>query len=463
MISNIGKKIIFCLPIIILIAVGFYLKKKVNFYLSNKLIFPNVYVDKINVSGKNKEEFYSIFNYKNKALKKIKIEVFFNKEKIATFSGEALNLSLDNETAYLQAFLIGRSPYFLARLQQQLTSMLKLRKYFFINNIKYNKEIIDDFINRMEEIHNQPAQNALFNFQNGRVIAFKKEKQGKEIDSQNFYKNLNHSLIEIKNNPQNKVILLKIKVIEPEITLAKSNNFGIEELIAEGKSNFSHSSQERIHNIILASSKFHGILIPKGNILSFNETVGDVSLLTGYKPAYIIKEGKTVLGDGGGICQVSTTLFRAALKAGLEIIERHPHAYRVSYYENDSPPGFDATVFAPNIDLKIKNNTPAYLLIETEIDKLNSQLFFRFYGKKDQRMIEISPIAIWNQTPPPSPLYQDDPTLKKGVIKQIDFPAWGSKTNFHYKVTLNKKVIFEKDFFSFYKPWRAVFLVGIGD
>ncbi len=191
----------------------------------------------------------------------------------------------------------------------------------------------------------------------------------------------------------------------------------LKKLLSIGKSDFSHSIPERIHNIILASSKFNGILIPKDKIFSFNEIVGEISSLTGYKPAYIIKQGKTVLGDGGGVCQVSTTLFRAALNAGLPIIERIPHAYRVSYYENDSKPGFDATVFAPNVDLKIKNDTPAYILIQTEVDKEKNLLFFKLYGKKDNRKIEISPVTIWDVTPPPPPLYQDDPYFKKRSSK----------------------------------------------
>jgi vancomycin resistance protein YoaR len=86
--------------------------------------------------------------------------------------------------------------------------------------------------------------------------------------------------------------------------------------------------------------------------------------------------GKTVLGDGGGICQVSTTLFRAALNSGLPISEYHAHAYRVGYYENDAKPGLDATVFGPTVDFKFINNTPASILIQTIVDKENNKLLF---------------------------------------------------------------------------------------
>ena len=128
------------------------------------------------------------------------------------------------------------------------------------------------------------------------------------------------------------------------------------------------------------------------------------------------------MGDGGGVCQVSTTFFRAALNTGLPITERHAHAYRVGYYENDSGPGLDATIFSPDVDLKIKNDTPGAILIQTEIDKENNLLYFRLYGKKDGRTAEISPVTVTSEQPPLPPLYQDDLTLKKGVTKQINFP-----------------------------------------
>lgn len=463
MIAKNKFKIIAILFILILIGSLFFFKKKVDFYLKNNLIFPNVYIDNILVGEKNKNEVIKILNQKYKHLSQNKIEVVFENEKIATFSAKNLNLTIDSETAYLQAFLIGRTPNLSSRLYQQLASILKIKKYFITLNIKYNLDPIDLILDNIKEKYEKPARNALFTFENRKVIAFRQEELGKEVLVDEFYKDFKKAIVQIKEKPKKITLTIKSKIIEPEITLAKANSFGIEELIGEGRSDFSHSIPERIHNIILASSKFNGVLIPKDKIFSFNETVGDISSLTGYKPAYIIKEGKTVLGDGGGVCQVSTTLFRAALNAGLPIIERHAHAYRVYYYENDSKPGFDATVFAPSVDLKIKNNTPAYILIQTQVDKNNNLLYFYLYGKRDNRIVEISPVKVWDIVPPPPPLYQDDPTLKKGIVKQIDFPAWGAKANFHYKVTKENQILFEKDFFSSYKPWQAVYLVGVGE
>ncbi len=425
-------------------------------------IYPNVYVEGIAFGGKNKQEVIDFFNKKNRHLQNKAISVIYQKETVATFSGRQLALAYDSEGIAQRAYLIGRSPYFLSNLYQKIASILKLTRFDFSAPINWDKHQGREFIGSFEEKYNRPAKNALFKFEEGRVMSFRQEEKGLMIESEKFLSDFEKSIYSLSKEQKNQKVIVQSRVIEPEITLSKANSLGIEEFIAEGKSNFSHSISERIHNIILASSKFNGILIPPNEVFSFNKTVGDISSLTGYKPAYIIKGGKTVLGDGGGVCQVSTTLFRAALNAGLPIVERTAHAYRVGYYENDSKPGFDATVFDP-VDLKIKNDTPAHILIQTEVDTDNYTLTFRFYGKKDNREVFISPVTIYDVQPPPPPVYQDDPTLKKGEEKQIDFPAWGSKVTFDYKVTKNGQTTFEKSFFSDYRPWQAVYLKGTAE
>ncbi|MCX7880951.1 MAG: VanW family protein [Patescibacteria group bacterium] len=438
----------------------FFFKKNQAF--ENK-IYPYVLINGINFGKKDKSKVKAFFDKENKKLQKYQFSIVFKNDVVATFSAHQINLHYDSQGAAERAFLIGRSKHFPSRFYQQIATIFLKKSFSIFIYPSYDKQTVKEYLNILKEKYQYPAKNALFKFENGKVTAFQKEKNGLQIEEEKFLTDFDKTIFQIKNQPFQKKINLTYQIIQPEITLASSNKFGIEELIGQGQSNFSHSIPERIHNIILGSSKFNGILIKKGEILSFNKTIGDVSSLTGYKPAYIIKNGKTVLGDGGGICQISTTLFRAALNAGLPIVERHSHAYRVSYYENDAKPGLDATVFAPSIDLKIENNTPAYILIQTEVDKQNNLLYFYLYGKKDGRKIEMSQPILWDVVLPPEPKYQDDPTLKKDVIKQIDFPAWGGKANFHYKVIKNGEIIFEKDFFSVYKPWQAVFLVGTAD
>lgn len=458
------KKIVIVFFSLILFIVLLYTKTFIEQEnkLNNKL-YPFVFIDNTDFGNQTKTEVIKYFDVKNRRLKNIFFQVVLDNQSVASLSGKQISLHYDGQGLAERAYLIGRSSNTLSRYYQKIASIFFKQSFKIESNLDYDKESVKQVLAVLEDNYNRPAKNALFKFENGKVINFASEVKGIELNRDEFLSRFAVAVFEIKSKPVNKKVILKKRVIEPEITLAEANDLGIEEFIGEGKSDYTHSIPERVHNVILATSKFNGVLIPKNKILSFNETVGDISSLTGYQPAYIIKEGKTVLGDGGGVCQVSTTLFRAALNSGLPIIERHPHAYRVGYYENDAKPGLDATVFAPSTDLKIQNNTPAYILIQTEIDQANNLLYFRFYGKKDNRKVELTTPVIWDVQSPPAPLYQDDPTLKKGVTKQVDFPAWGSKATFNYKVTYADGKVMKDSFFSSYKPWQAVYLVGTQD
>ncbi|MDO8497911.1 MAG: VanW family protein [bacterium] len=426
-------------------------------------LYPNVYVDNVSVGRKTKKEITDFYKKKGDMLKNFNLKVVYENIPIATFSASKLRVHSDGEEVTDRAYLVGRSSHMSSRFYQKISALFNFASYTFETRIVYDKTSLNDFISDTEDNYNKPAKNALFSFENSKVVSFREDKKGIKINSTKFMEDVDKTIMENNKKVADRTVVLTHSLVDPEITLKNSNIYGIEELIGEGVSNFSHSIPERIHNITIAASKFNGVLIPKDKVFSFDDTIGDISSLSGYKPAYIIKNGRTVLGDGGGVCQVSTTLFRAALNTGIPIVERHAHAYRVLYYENDSKPGFDATIFTPTIDLKIKNDTRGHILIQTQIDAENNLLYFRFYGKKDGRRVELTTPVLYDQSPPPEPLYQDDPTMKKGVVKQIDYPAWGGKSKFSYKVIRGSETIFGEDFLSVYRPWQAVYLVGTAD
>lgn len=436
------------------------------YYMEQRLdnrLYPNITIDNVPVGRKTRSEVLALFREREDRVKKAVLSVVYESTPVATFSGSLLGLQTNMNEIYDKAYLVGRSSNAPSRLMQKILTLLGLHQFPFSSHVQYNKQYVTDTLSQFEDSYNRPAKNALFKFENDRVTSFAKEELGNRVLITELMQNIDQSVKSLKYQQQDFSFTLKQEPVQPEITLSKANGFGIEEEIGMGMSNYTHSIPTRIHNVLLAASKFNGVLIPKGETFSFDNTIGDISAQTGYQPAYIIKDGKTVLGDGGGVCQVSTTLFRAALAAGLPIVEQHPHAYRVSYYENDSKPGLDATVFAPYVDLKIKNDTDAAILIQTSADEDNMLLYFRLYGKKDGRNIEMSTPTLYDVGPPPDPLYQDDPTLKRGEVKQVDFAAWGGKTSFHYKVTRGDAILFEKQFNAVYRPWQAVFLVGTQD
>ena len=265
-------------------------------------------------------------------------------------------------------------------------------------------------------------------------------------------------LINIHVTTANREITLPILVVRPQVADDDGPNLGIVELVSEGITYFKGSSAERVHNIQAASSRFHGLVIPPGQTFSFNEHLGEVSAETGYEESVIIFGDRTRVGIGGGVCQVSTTAFRAAFWGSFPILERSAHGFRVSWYE--PPVGLDATVYSPWVDLKFLNDTSYYLLIETEADTQTGTLTFRFYSTSTGRTVEMEGPFEENVVPHGEPVYEDDPTLPKGTTKQAEWARDGVDVTIYRIIKEGNEVIAREKFFSRYEPWQAVYLVG---
>jgi vancomycin resistance protein YoaR len=235
---------------------------------------------------------------------------------------------------------------------------------------------------------------------------------------------------------------------------------GITENVVTQQTFFAGSPAARMTNIQVAASKLHGVIVGPGEVFSFGHFLGDVSLNEGYAEALIIANGQTVEGVGGGVCQVSTTAFRAAFYGGYPIIERWPHAYRVGYYERGYGPGLDATVFVPEVDFKFKNDTPYHLLIETYTDAARGTLTFKFYSTSDGREVTVSDPLVENVKPHGPPVYEEDPTLPAGEIKQVDYAVDGADVTVTRTVRRDGAVISEDTVFTRYYAWQAVYRVG---
>lgn len=295
------------------------------------------------------------------------------------------------------------------------------------------------------------------------VKKFEPHREGRSIDRGQTQARLLQALNDLDNEStlSAQTVPLSFVTVEPETPLGKTNSLGIQELIGVGTSTYFGSIANRVYNIGLTSSRLHATLVPPGKEFSFNQSVGEISAQTGYKSAYVIRNGRTELGDGGGVCQVSTTVFRAALDAGLPITTWKAHSYRVGYYEQNNQPGFDATVYAPSTDFRFRNDTGHYLLVGSYADTANRFLRVEIWGTDDGRQSSISHYQLGNQRPAPAPLYQEDPSLPPGTTKQVDWAAAGATASFDYQVTsASGEAIFAKTFRSVYKPWQAVYLVG---
>jgi vancomycin resistance protein YoaR len=422
-------------------------------------VFPGVAVDTVDFTGKTHQEVEDYFRDKNNAIADTKFQ-FRYEDMVATMSAKELRMGYDAPLLADQAYSIGRSENFFANLHHIFTAYfqgIRLSPMYH-----YDEAALDTALAPMSKTIFRKPMDAVFSVENGKVSTFKPSRNGEELDTETLRLTIKDRVPALLASQQiaSMTLQLPIKITEPKITTENVNDLGIKELVGEGTSHYAGSIVNRIYNLSLAANRINGTLIPPGEVFSFNKTIGDVSKLTGYKQAYVISGGRTILGDGGGVCQVSTTMFRTALNAGLPIVERNQHAYRVSYYEQDMGPGVDAAIYTPNIDFKFKNDTKHHLLIQTSIDEENQTLTFRLYGTKDGREVTLKKPVILSTAPAPEPLYQDDPELPKDQVKQIDFAAPGAHVYFEREVKKDGKVLIADKYTSRYRPWQAVFLKG---
>ncbi|MFQ5854040.1 MAG: VanW family protein [Anaerolineae bacterium] len=257
-----------------------------------------------------------------------------------------------------------------------------------------------------------------------------------------------------------RTVPLTVITEKPAVDARDVLDMGIVELVSRATTYFKGSPAGRIKNIQISASKFNGVVVPPGEAFSFNRYLGDVSQEEGYEEAYIITGDRTTVGIGGGVCQVSTTAFRAAFFGGFPIVERWAHGYRVGWYETSSIPGLDATIYSPSVDFKFRNDTGAYLLIETEVDARAGTLTFYFYGTRPAREVDIEGPEISNVTPPKDPVYRVDEDLPPGTIKQIDWANEGSDVVVYRIIKKDGNVVSRERFESHYQPWADVYLVG---
>ncbi len=247
---------------------------------------------------------------------------------------------------------------------------------------------------------------------------------------------------------------LPVRYTPPSPSLRELHALGVREHLATGETEFRGSSRERVHNLTLAARRLDGLLIPQGALFSFNRALGPITQEAGFKEAFVIVGDQTEMGVGGGVCQVSTTLFRAFFWAGLPIRERHPHSYQVVYYR---PTGMDAAVYAPYKDLKVLNDTPGALWVQSSVQ--GTTLRFHLFGTKDRRVEVVGP-RILERTPPLPPREILDPSLPPGARKQVDFAAEGAVVEVVRRVRYRNGRAQEDRFLSRYRPWGAVYLVG---
>jgi len=334
--------------------------------------------------------------------------------------------------------------------------------------LSVNPQTLQQFLEQIAPAVNQDSKNARFYFDDptGQLVLVQSAVSGRKLDIDGTRAKVIDSLLKGEHD-----IPLMLTLAKPEVgDDATAASLGITGLVSKYTSYFRGSGASRMQNIDAASQQFYGLLIPPFTTFSMGKAIGDISLDNGYAEALIIYNGKTITGVGGGVCQVSTTLFRTAYYGGYPIDERHEHAYRVYYYEqtvtgtDPNLAGMDATVYFPLVDLKFTNDRPSWLLMETYFYPNEQKLQWKFYSGDDGRTVDVQNLGLQNVVKAPEPSFEENPDMPPDTCKQVDWPGDGAEITVIRTVTRNgQQLVLPGDTIrTHYEPWQAVYQYGPG-
>lgn len=300
------------------------------------------------------------------------------------------------------------------------------------------------------------------NWNEGKLEIFQPGKPGKRIDEAQALT----AVLEALNKPADqRTVTVNFREIPPPVTADNLDQLGITTLLGVGRSDFTGSAAYRVTNIQAGMRLLHGILIAPGEEFSFNQTIGRIDSSNGFVEGYAIIQNRTQLEWGGGICQDSTTVFRAAFWAGLPITERWGHSFYISWYDRyafgpyGDGPGMDATIFTGGPDLKFLNDTGGWILMQTMVDTRRNLAEVRLYGPETGRRVLLEGPVITNRTPPPTePVYVAVPSRPVGQPRQSD-KARGGMDILFTRIVLGPdgKEIERREFVTRFKPWPDIF------
>lgn len=257
-----------------------------------------------------------------------------------------------------------------------------------------------------------------------------------------------------------------VTVIKPDVDSNNLGALGITTKIAVGDSDYEGSDEGRATNIEVGSGLLNGTLIRPHGEFSFNHAIGVIDKEKGFVTAQIIDGTKIGHDDGGGICQVSTTVFRAAMKAGVPITEWWPHTFRLAFYEQDGwPPGFDASILQPEGDpfsggdFKFQNPSDSWMLVESYTE--NDRVYVIIYGPDLGYTVTFTDPVLSDPTPALPDEEDVDKTLPAGTVQQTGFAQQGISVDYQRIVTdKDGNVISQDDWPTTFEPRPNIWKVS---
>lgn len=438
--KNISKKIGIVLGIILLnlfIFIGI-----LAVIINGDKISKNTYINNINIGELTKaqasEKLKNIYNVEVIKFKYNDIEY--------TLSPKAIDFSYDIDKSVEQAYNLNRNGSFIDNLKKTINSFVGNKNIFKLS-INYNKEKLNSYIEDLSKDINVSMKNASIEIKNSNIKIHEDEEGiNLEVD-----KTLNNAIKELEKG--NKTIELVVQKIQPDIK--EENLQKVDTILGTYSTKFDSSIAGRSHNVTLAAKSTSDVLLMPGESFSYNEYTGPRTVSNGYKNAPVIVQGVVQEGVGGGVCQVSSTLYNSVLYAGLEIESIKNHSIPSSYVAK----GRDATVSYGSIDFIFKNNLKYPVYIKNSV--YGNTLTCTIYGSsEDKQKIEISTNIDSVSEAPIKKV--DDPTLLKGEEKKLESGRNGYTVSTYriYKDNNGKILKKEKVYVSYYPKKQEVVAVG---
>lgn len=422
--------------------------KKMKSVVEIETFYNNIYINNFNLGGLSIDEAKNMLKTNLLETLKNKKITFAYEDKNWELSYDTLKADYNIDSMVMNAYNVGRNGTLKERYNIVIALIDKPKKFEL--EYKFDNNVLENFIITLEKDINIEMKNSEMQRVNGKFIGTP-EQIGEKLNTQQAIEVVT-SLI--KEQKEEKIALVVEKVL-PQYTSEYYNKMN--NSIGNFDTIITNPAQGGVSNIKLASSKINDHLIYPGEVFSTNEALGPTTAATGYMPAPIIINGKLEDGIGGGVCQVSTTLYNAVMYAELEIVERQCHSRPVGYVDK----GRDATLAGDYLDFKFKNSTQYPIYIESYVQE--DKLFVNIYGDEihsPSRNLKFESVITEILEPPAEKVIEDN-TLELGISQVISQPKEGYKVKVYKSIYDGDKLLDKLHIStSTYKPARGEVRIG---
>ena len=428
------------------------------------VFYPNIFVNDIPLEGKTLDEAAAVVTQQVQSLiSSFRITLRTEDGRSWDITGDSLNMKYDIADQLDQLWAIGHTGSSSTRYEQ--VKALEAEPAMRYTTLTYDLSQVNQILNQIKAEVDQPAVSATRVQDDSKwpPFSYTDDMPGQTLDTTG----LNERICAMVDTLESGVVVLSPTPVQATITRAQLEaqivKLSSYETIV-GKSG--EYAEARAENVRLGTEKFNHLVIKAGESVSFNKVAGKRTVANGYQQALEIAYGNYVLGTGGGICQVSSTLYNAVVNAGLTVNKRTPHAIPSSYVEK----GLDATVSDDRYDFVFTNNTNSDIYIETEFVKVKGYYHSRFtiYGRPDPNGYTYKLVSQVVETIPlPDPTYEKDTTGEHAFYDDETAVKSNGREGYVvdvYLVTLDSKgleISREKKYTDTYKASAPVYWIGV--